>query len=136
MEILRKQSTQKGPEEKFTGDVWYDVVARGPEHAHMRVNVVRFAPGARSAWHAHTLGQTLYITEGVGNVQSRGGRVMEVRAGDVIYTPPGEWHWHGATEDDYMTHLAMWEEPEQGTPSEWGSHVDEMAPPPAVEDGG
>lgn len=125
MEILRKQNTQKGPRERFTGDVWYDVIAKGPEHAHMRVNVVRFAPGARSAWHAHALGQTLYITEGVGNVQSRGGDVIEVRAGDVIHTPPGEWHWHGATEHDFMTHLAMWEEPEQGVSAEWGDLVAE-----------
>lgn len=125
MEILSKRDTQKGPPEKFTGDVWYDVIARSPEHAQMRVNVVRFAPGARSAWHAHALGQTLYVTEGVGNVQSRGGDVIEVRAGDVIYTPPGEWHWHGATRDSYMTHLAMWEEPGQGAPSEWGDHVAE-----------
>ncbi len=123
MEILTKRNTTKGPAEKFTGDVWYDVIAKDPEHSRMRVNVVRFAPGARSAWHSHARGQTLYVLEGIGNIQSRDGDVIEIRAGDVIYTPPGEWHWHGATADDFMSHLAMWEEPDQGAPSEWGDHV-------------
>ncbi len=126
MEIVRKQPTQKGPPERFTGDVWYDRIAKGPDQPRIRVNVVRFAPGARSAWHAHAMGQTLYVTDGVGNVQSRGGDVIEIRAGDVIYTPPGEWHWHGATEDDFMTHLAMWEEPDEGPPSEWGDLVTDV----------
>jgi quercetin dioxygenase-like cupin family protein len=123
MEKLTKRNTAKGPAEKFTGDVWYDVIAESPEHSVMRVNVVRFAPGARSAWHAHARGQTLYVIEGVGRIQSRGGDVIEIRSGDVVYTPPGEWHWHGATADDFMTHLAMWEEPEHGPAAEWGEHV-------------
>jgi quercetin dioxygenase-like cupin family protein len=91
----------------------------------IRVNKVRFAPGARSAWHFHTMGQTLYITEGVGRVQSRGGEVIEVRAGDTVTTPPGEWHWHGATPEHFMVHLAMWEAPPSDAMPEveWGNHV-------------
>ena len=96
VEIQAKQPTIKGPAETFTGDVWFDVVVRERYYPRMRVNVVRFAPGARTAWHSHPGGQTLYVTEGRGLVQSRGGDIIEIRPGDVIYTPPGEWHWHGA----------------------------------------
>jgi hypothetical protein len=80
----------------------------------MRVNVVRFAPRARNAWHCHAVGQTLYVTEGRGLIQSRGGEVIEIRPGDTIKTPPGEWHWHGATPGHFMTHIAMWEAPQEG----------------------
>ena len=76
MEIKPKQSTVKGPAETFTGDVWYDVIAKGEEPSRIRVNTVRFSPGARSAWHSHALGQTFYVTEGAGFVQSRGGDVV------------------------------------------------------------
>lgn len=92
----------------------------------MRVNTVRFAPCARTAWHTHAVGQTLHVTEGVGLVQSRGGQLIVMRPGDTVYTPPGEWHWHGATPDRFMTHLAMWEgpAPDSGQPeTEWGEHV-------------
>ena len=114
MEIQSKRATVKGPAETFTGDVWFDVVVRDRDYPRMRVNVVRFAPGARTAWHAHPGGQTLYVTEGRGLVQSRGGEIIEIRPGDVIFTPPGEWHWHGAAPDHFMTHLAIWEVDDQG----------------------
>jgi quercetin dioxygenase-like cupin family protein len=109
----------------FTGDVWFDVIAKGEEPSRMRVNMVRFAPGARTAWHCHAVGQTLHVTEGVGLVQSSGGDVVVMRPGDTVYTPPGEWHWHGAAPDHFMCHLAMWEGPAegQGPESEWGEHV-------------
>jgi quercetin dioxygenase-like cupin family protein len=123
MEILRKQPTAKAPATTFTGDAWYDVVARGEEPSRIRVNVVRFAPGARNAWHAHAVGQTLHVTEGIGRVQARGGAVVAIRAGETIYTPPGEWHWHGAAPDHFMTHLAIWDAPADGPESEWGSQV-------------
>ena len=123
MDIQTKLATVKGPAETFTGDVWYDVITRGEDYPRMRVNVVRFAPGARTAWHAHPGGQTLYVTEGRGLVQSRGGELIEIRPGDVIYTPPGEWHWHGAAPDRFMTHIAMWEVDESGTSAKWGEHV-------------
>ena len=123
MEIQTKQATVKGPAETFTGDVWFDVVVRDQDFRRMRGNVVRFAPGARTAWHAHPGGQTLHVTEGHGLVQSRGGEIIEIRPGDVIYTPPGEWHWHGAAPDRFMTHIAMWEVDESGASANWGEHV-------------
>ena len=121
--MLPKQPSTKGPAEMFTGDVWLDVIAKGEAPSRMRVNTVRFSPGARTAWHAHAVGQTLYVTDGVGLVQSRGTAVTEIRPGDVIHTPPGEWHWHGAAPDQFMTHLAMWEAPASGAESEWGDLV-------------
>ena len=69
------------------------------------------------------MGQTLHVTEGIGRIQSRGGEAVEIRAGDTIHTPPGEWHWHGAAPDRFMTHLAMWEAPGEGEESQWGEHV-------------
>ena len=125
MEIRPKQPTTKGGAETFVGDVWLDVIVRGEEPSRIRVSVVRFAPGARNAWHAHAMGQMLHVTEGVGRTQARGGEIVEIRAGDTIYTPPGEWHWHGAASDHFMTHLAMWEAPGEGAETEWGEHVSE-----------
>jgi quercetin dioxygenase-like cupin family protein len=123
MEIQTKQATVKGPAETFTGDVWFDVIVRDRDFRRMRGNVVRFAPCARTAWHAHPRGQTLYVTDGRGLVQSRGGEIIEIRPGDVIYTPPGEWHWHGAAPYRFMTHIAMWEVDESGASANWGEHV-------------
>jgi quercetin dioxygenase-like cupin family protein len=125
MEILSKQPSTKGPAEMFTGDVWFDVIYRGAEPSRIRVNIVRFSPCARTAWHRHVMGQTLHVTEGVGLVQARGGEIVVMRPGDTVYTPPGEWHWHGAAPDHFMTHLAMWEGAgEDGVPeTAWGEPV-------------
>jgi len=123
MEKVPAQPTTKAPAERFTGDVWVDVIARGEPPSRVRVNVVRFAPVARNAWHAHALGQTLRVLEGVGRIQARGGEVLEMQPGDTIYTPPGEWHWHGAAPDRFMTHLAVWEAPAEGPESEFGPLV-------------
>ena len=126
MQIQPKQPTAKAPAETFTGDVWFDVIATGAGASPLRVNVVRFSPGARNAWHAHANGQTLHVVDGRGLVQSRGGAVIEIRPGDTIWTPPGEWHWHGASPTDFMTHLAMWEglaEGQDGPETQWGAHV-------------
>jgi quercetin dioxygenase-like cupin family protein len=125
MEIVPKGPSTKGDAKTFVGDVWIDVLARGEAASRIRVSLVRFAPGSRNAWHAHAVGQTVYVTEGVGLVQSRGGEIREMRAGDTVHTPPGEWHWHGATPDRFMTHLAMWDAPPEGPESEWGEHVPE-----------
>jgi quercetin dioxygenase-like cupin family protein len=125
MQMLPKQPTVKGPAEMFTGDVWFDVIAKGEEPSRMRVNTVRFSPCARTNWHCHAVGQTLYVTEGLGRIQSRDGEVIEIRPGDVIYTPPGQWHWHGAAPEHFMTHIAMWEAPSPDSvpESEWGDLV-------------
>lgn len=125
MEILPNQPTVKGPAETFTGDVWIDAVARGDEPSRIRLNVVRFAPGARSAWHSHAVGQTLCVTDGRGRVQSRGQEVVEIRPGDVVRTPPDEWHWHGAAPDHFMAHLSLTESAGRvDRPDiDWGDHV-------------
>lgn len=123
MQIQPKPPTAKGGADRFIGDVWLDVLVLGEAPSRMRVSVVRFAPGARNAWHAHAVGQTLHVTDGIGRIQSRGGEVAKIGAGDTIHTPPREWHWHGAAPDHFMTHLAMWEAPEDGAESEWGEQV-------------
>jgi quercetin dioxygenase-like cupin family protein len=123
MQVQPRAPTTKGPPDRFVGDVWLDGLASGAPPSRIRVSVVRFAPGARNAWHAHAVGQTIHVTEGIGRIQSRGSEVVEIRAGDTIYTPPDEWHWHGAAPDRFMTHLAMWEAPEEGEESQWGEHV-------------
>ncbi len=122
MQTQARPATTKGPAETFAGDVWIDAIASN-EYSRMRVGAVHFAPCARTAWHSHPCGQTLYVTEGLGLVQARGGRVIEIRPGDVIYTPPGEEHWHGAAPDHFMTHIAMWEVDDQGISANWGAHV-------------
>ena len=106
--------TVKGPAAWFTGDVWFNAYYAGTEPSRSRLNLVRFAPGAHTAWHRHAVGQTLHVTEGYGYVQSRGEEVVELRPGDTVYTPPGEWHWHGATGDSFLCHLALWEAPAPG----------------------
>ena len=124
MEIFPKQPTDKAPAETFTGDAYIDLVVRGEPPSRVRATFVRFAPGARNAWHVHAVGQTVHVTEGVGRIQSRGGDLLEVRAGDTVHTPAGEWHWHGAAPDRFMTHLAIWEAPaDGGREIEWGSLV-------------
>jgi quercetin dioxygenase-like cupin family protein len=115
---LTPATTTKGPAEKFTGDVHFDVIARGDAPSRLRVNTVRFAPGARTAWHSHSLGQTLHVTDGIGVVATRD-QVIIMRPGDTIHTPPGEEHWHGALREHFMTHLAMWEDDD----ATWGDHV-------------
>ncbi|MEU1163809.1 cupin domain-containing protein [Streptomyces sp. NPDC005921] len=119
MEVLKQPPTMKLPAQMFTGDAWADVIYRGEEPSRARTNMVRFAPGARTAWHSHGLGQTLYIVEGIALVQSRGGEIIEAHPGDVIFTPAGEEHWHGAAPDRFMTHLALWE----GDDVNWLEHV-------------
>ena len=123
MQILKKQPTVKAPADTFTGDAWFDVIARGEEPSRIRVAVVRFAPGARNAWHAHAVGQTVHVTEGVGLIQARGEKIVEMHPGDTVATPPGEWHWHGAAPDRFMTHLAIWEAPAEGPETDWGALV-------------
>ena len=120
MEIKPKSATLRGPAEWFTGDVYIDSVVQAQEPSRVNVGAVHFTPGARTAWHSHDGGQTLYVTEGVGRVQSRGGPAELVRPGDVIHTPSGEWHWHGAAPDHFMTHLSVTE-----GAATWGEHVDE-----------
>ena len=118
MEIQPREPSTRGSAETFTGDVWIEPIVRGAQLSNISVSTVRFGPGARTAWHSHESGQTLYVTEGRGLVQSRGDEVVEIRAGDVVYTPEGEEHWHGAGPTHFMAHLSM----TVGYPS-WGALV-------------
>jgi quercetin dioxygenase-like cupin family protein len=122
MKIIPNAPTTKAAEH-FTGDAWIDRITDAKPPSRIRVSAVRFAPGARNAWHAHPGGQWLRVTEGIGRVQSRGGQIVEVRAGDTVHAEPGEWHWHGAAPNHFMTHLAMWEATDDGPDPEWGELV-------------
>ena len=123
MEILPKQPTTKGGSDRFVGDVWLDQIIIGVPPSRVRSSVVRFAPGARNAWHAHAVGQTLHVLDGRGRIQARGCELLDIRPGDTILTPPGEWHWHGAAPDHFMTHLTVYEAADDGSEAEWGDHV-------------
>lgn len=108
-------ATVKGPAETFTGDVYVTPFHQADPPSRMTAALVRFTPGARSFWHHHGLGQLLVCTEGFGFVATRDGGVVRLRAGESVWTPPGEDHWHGATEGTMMCHYALVETPEDGT---------------------
>lgn len=109
MQIIARTPAFKRPASWFVGDVWADTLYRGDQPSRIRAGLARFAPGARSAWHSYGLGQILYITEGIALIGVRGGHIIEARPGEVIWTPAGEQHWHGAAPGQFMTHLALWE---------------------------
>ena len=118
MEVQPGQPSLKGPAEWFTGDVWIEAIARGEAPSRLAVSAVHFHPGARTAWHTHTAGQTLYVTEGEGRIQSRGEAIVAIRPGDIIRTPPRSGTGTGAAPDRLMTHLTITE-----GDAEWGEHV-------------
>ncbi len=118
MGINEKKPTVEGPAEWFTGEVWIDSLVEPTEDSLLNVGVVHFTPGARTAWHSHEGGQHLYVLEGVGLVQARGERILELHPGDVHSTESGQEHWHGAAHDHFMAHVSM----TQGPPT-WGDHV-------------
>jgi quercetin dioxygenase-like cupin family protein len=124
MKITRSgtQPSAKGPGDYFTGAVRIDALFQAPDPARVGAGHVTFEPGARSAWHTHPLGQTLIITSGLGWVQREGGPIEEVRAGDVIWFPPGLKHWHGASPTNGMTHIAI-QESLNGKNVEWMEKV-------------
>ena len=124
--------TTPGPGEWFTGTVFIDAVAAPSGGARLSVSSVHFTPGARTAWHAHPNGQTIFVTEGVGFAQRRGGPVEVIRPGDRVFFEPGEDHWHGATPDNFMTHLAMLEVDEEGINATWGDRVTDAEYPTGV----
>lgn len=129
MQIDNRPATVKNPPEMFTGDVWLDPIASPrDEGQRMTVAKVRFAPGARTAWHSHALGQTLHVTQGVAWVQSRGEEKVEATAGQTLYCPPGVEHWHGASPDSFMEHLALLDNSDDpATTTTWLEHVTEEA---------
>jgi quercetin dioxygenase-like cupin family protein len=103
------QPSRPGPADWFSGTVRIDPVFAAPAPARMSCLTVTFEPGARTHWHTHPLGQTLIVTAGAGRVQAEGGPMHEVRPGDVVWFPPGEKHWHGASDTTAMTHIAITE---------------------------
>jgi quercetin dioxygenase-like cupin family protein len=115
--------TGRGPADWFSGTVFVDTVRTPDDQTAIGCAHVRFAPGARTAWHSHPKGQTLYVTDGIGLVARRGGEPVEIRPGDVVYIEPGEEHWHGATPTRFMAHVAMQEADEQGQVVTWLEHV-------------
>jgi quercetin dioxygenase-like cupin family protein len=124
MQITKNSvETTPGPSDWFTGAVYIDVVAANPEPSRVQAASVHFAPGARTAWHTHPLGQTIYVTEGIGRCQRRGGEIETIYPGDRVFFEPGEEHWHGAAPDRFMTHIAMQEADDSGNPVTWGEHV-------------
>lgn len=126
MEIKRAgdEPSGKGPAAWFTGEVRIDPLFNAPDPARAAGALVTFEPGARTAWHTHPLGQTVIVTAGVGWAQREGGPVEEIRPGDVVWFPPGEKHWHGATPTTAMTHVAI-QERLDGKTVEWLEQVSE-----------
>jgi quercetin dioxygenase-like cupin family protein len=124
MQITRSSiETVPGPSDWFTGAVFLDSVAAPSDGSRLQASSVHFTPGARTAWHTHPNGQTIYVLEGVGRAARRGGPVEEIRPGDRVFFEPGEEHWHGAAPDRFMTHLAMLEVGDDGHPATWLDHV-------------
>jgi quercetin dioxygenase-like cupin family protein len=116
--------TRRGRAEWFAGTVWQDPIVEAPAPARIRAVRVSFEPGARTAWHTHPLGQTLHVVSGVGRVQTWGGPVREIRAGDTVWIPPEEKHWHGAAPEHGMVHIALHEHLDGGHVT-WMEHVSE-----------
>lgn len=134
MRITRNSlDTQAGPSDWFTGDVYIDTVAAPSEGSRLAASSVHFTPGARTAWHTHPHGQTIYVLAGVGLCQRRGDPVELIRPGDRVFFEPDEDHWHGAHPRRFMTHLALQQADDEGNVVSWGEHVTEpeyaVAPP-------
>jgi quercetin dioxygenase-like cupin family protein len=136
MQVTRNSvDTAAGPAEWFTGAVFIDAVAAPAGGSRLSASSVHFTPGARTAWHTHPNGQAIYVIEGVGLCQQRGGPVEVIRPGDRVFFEPEEEHWHGAGPRRFMTHLAMLEVGEDGHPATWLDHVtdEEYGAAPAAD---
>jgi quercetin dioxygenase-like cupin family protein len=124
MHITRNASeTNAGPSAWFTGSVFVDTVAAPSAGSRLSASSVYFTPGARTGWHTYPHGQTIYVTEGIGRAQRRGGPIEVIRPGDRVFFEPGEEHWHGAAPHRFMTHLAMLEVDDADNAATWGAHV-------------
>ena len=134
MQLTRNAvKTTQGPADWFTGHVFIDAVAAPSGRSRVSASSVHFTPGARTAWHRHPNGQTIFVLEGMGLAQSRGGPIEVIRPGDRVFFEPGEEHWHGAAATRFMTHIAMLDVDDKGNNAEWGDHVTDeeygQAPP-------
>ena len=136
MQITRNgPDTVPGPHDWFTGAVYIDAVAAPAGSSHVSASNVHFTPGARTHWHTHPNGQTIWVTEGVGLAQTRGGPVEVIRPGDRVFFEPGEEHWHGAAATRFMVHIALVDVDDDGHPATWGEAVsdEEYASAPALD---
>ncbi len=120
---LSEQPSQQGPADWFTGSVWLQPVTAGEPPSRLAAFRVTFAPGARTAWHTHPLGQSLYILAGRARIGHDDGTVEELGPGDSVRFAPGERHWHGAGPDGVMSHMAMQEAGDDGSAVDWAEHV-------------
>ena len=137
MQITRSGiDTAAGPSDWFTGGVYIDTIATPSGASRLSASSVHFTPGARTAWHTHPNGQTIWVTEGVGLCRRRGGPIEVIRPGDRVFFEPGEEHWHGAAPARFMTHVAMLEVDDEGNTATWGDHVtdEEHGAAPVVDD--
>jgi quercetin dioxygenase-like cupin family protein len=126
MQITRSSiDTAKGPDDWFTGDVYIDPIAAPAGSSTFAAALVHFTPGARTVWHTHPHGQTIYVTEGVGLCQRADGPIEVIRPGDRVFFEPGENHWHGASPNRFMVHVAIQQTDETGSPVTWGRQVTE-----------
>ncbi len=135
MEITRTRiDTMHGPADWFTGDAYIDAVAAPAGTSTFSATWVHFTPGARTTWHTHPHGQTIFVTQGVGLCQREGGPVEVISAGDRVFFAPQENHWHGAAANRFMSHIAMQQNDASGSPVTWGVHVSdaEYAAAPAT----
>jgi quercetin dioxygenase-like cupin family protein len=124
MQVTRNSvKTIRGPSEWFTGIVFIDPVAAPSGVSRVSASSVHFTPGARTAWHTHPNGQTIFVLEGVGHAQRRGGAIEVIRPGDRVFFEPGEEHWHGASAQRFMTHIAILDVDEKGNNATWLDHV-------------
>jgi quercetin dioxygenase-like cupin family protein len=136
MQVTRNSlETGTGPSDWFTGVVYLDTVAAPAAESRIAASSVHFTPGAHTAWHTHPHGQTIWVTEGVGLAQRRGGPIEVIRPGDRVFFEPGEDHWHGAAPSRFMTHIAMQQADEAGTVVNWGDHLtdEEYAAAPEID---
>jgi quercetin dioxygenase-like cupin family protein len=137
MQITRNSvETGRGPSDWFTGVVYIDAVAAPAGSSRVSASSVHFTPGARTAWHTHPNGQTIWVTEGIGFCQRRGGPIEVIRPGDRVFFEPEEDHWHGAAATRFMTHLAIVDVDANGNAATWGDHVsdDAYGAAPAIDD--
>ena len=135
MQITRNSlDTNPGPSDWFTGSVYIDTIAAPGDEWSIGASAVHFTPGARTAWHSHPHGQTIWVTEGVGLCQRESGAIEVIRPGDRVFFEPGENHWHGAAPTRLMTHVAIQQADAEGTVVSWSRHVsdDEYAQAPDV----
>jgi quercetin dioxygenase-like cupin family protein len=135
MKITRNvDETGRGPADWFTGDVYIDTIATPSDASRIGAASVHFTPGARTAWHTHPHGQTIWVTEGIGLCQREGGPIEVIWPGDRVFFEPDEDHWHGAAPMRVMTHIAMQLADEQGNVVSWGGHVsdEEYAQGPSI----